>query len=208
MRIIIAVALSFVISISMFILMNEMTSTESKKLQKRSEPIQLTYLRDKKDTNIEKKKRIKPKEKIKKVEPKKLDIKTNLNKKLDKNVKIKPLSVNTNIDISAINSLSGAQVELGSNLLDANMLSALRRVNPRYPRKAKIRREEGFVQLAFKIDSEGYVSDVKVVASKPKGLFERASIRAIKRWRFKPSKNSNSGEFKNATITFNFRLAR
>lgn len=208
MRIFIAISLSFVISVSMFILMNEMTSTEGKALQKRSEPIQLTYLRDKKDTDIQKKKRIKPKEPVKKVEPKKLDMKTNLNKNLDKNVKIKPLSVSRNIDISSINSLSGAQVELGSNLLDANMLSALRRVNPRYPRKAKMRRQEGFVQLAFKIDAKGFVKDVKVVDSNPKGLFERASIKAIKRWRFKPSKDDVEGSFKNATITFNFRLAR
>lgn len=88
------------------------------------------------------------------------------------------------------------------------MLTAITRVNPRYPRRAKIRRQEGFVQLAFKIDSSGFVSDVKVMKSNPEGVFERAAIKAMKRWRFKPSKDDVAGTFKNATITFNFRLAR
>ncbi|RYA24159.1 hypothetical protein CRU96_04495 [Malaciobacter halophilus] len=208
MRVIIAICLSFFISVGMFLLMQKMTTTQSDVVKKESNPIQLTYLRDKKDTHIEKKKRVKPKEPVKKVEPKKLDLKTNLNKKLDKNMKIKPLAVNPNIDISSINSLNGAQIELGSNLLDANMLTAITRVNPRYPRRAKIRRKEGFVQLAFKIDSSGFVSDVKVMKSNPEGVFERAAIKAMKRWRFKPSKDDVAGTFKNATITFNFRLAR
>ncbi|RXI43378.1 hypothetical protein CRU99_07850 [Malaciobacter mytili] len=208
MRLLIAVCLSFIISISIFFLMQEMITSDSKVIQKNTNPIELVYLRDKKDTNIEKKNRVKPKEPIKKIEPKKLEIKTNLNKELDKNVKIKPLEINRNIDISSISSLAGAKIELGSNLLDVNMLTTLNRVNPRYPRRAKIRREEGFVQLAFKIDSKGFVLDVKVIDSKPKGVFEEESINAIKKWRFKPSKDDIEGTFKNATITFNFRLVQ
>jgi len=208
MRILIAVVVSLVISIAMFVLMQKMTSTQSEHIKKETNPVQLTYLRDKKDTVIEKKKRVKPKEPIKKVEPKKLELKTKLNQELNKNVKIKPLDISQNIDISSINSLSGAKINIGSNLLDANMLNALKRVNPRYPRRAKIRRQEGFVQLTFKIDSGGFVSGVQVVDSNPKGVFEEEAVKAIKRWRFRPSKDDVAGSFKNATITFNFRLAR
>ncbi len=207
MRVFIAIIFSLVISIAMFVLMQKMTSADSDAVKEQTKPIQLTYLRDKKDTNIERKKRIKPKEPIKKVEPKNLKFKAELNQKLNKNVKIKPLAVNTNIDISSVNALSGAQIAVGSNLFDANMLNALKRVNPRYPRRAKIRRQEGFVQLVFKIDASGFVSDVEIVDSNPKGVFDEASIKAIKRWRFKPSKDDVPGSFKNATITFNFRLA-
>ncbi|RXK13254.1 hypothetical protein CP965_05490 [Halarcobacter mediterraneus] len=207
MRVFIAIIFSLVISIAMFVLMQKMTSADSDAVKEQTKPIQLTYLRDKKDTNIERKKRIKPKEPIKKVEPKNLKFKAELNQKLNKNVKVKPLAVNTNIDISSVNALSGAQIAVGSNLFDANMLNALKRVNPRYPRRAKIRRQEGFVQLVFKIDASGFVSDVEIVDSNPKGVFDEASIKAIKRWRFKPSKDDVPGSFKNATITFNFRLA-
>lgn len=208
MRILIAVAVSFIISVGMFILMQKMTSTQSEAIKKETKPVELNFLRDKKDTVVEKKQRVKPKEPVKKVEPKKLDMKTNLNQELNKNVKIKPLDISQNIDISSINSLTGAQINVGSNLLDANMLTALKRVNPRYPRRAKIKRQEGFVQLAFKIDSSGFVSEVQVVDSNPKGVFDEEASKAIKKWRFKPAKDDIPGSFKNATITFNFRLAK
>ncbi len=186
--------------------MQKMTSIQSDAIKKNIKPIELNYLRDKKDTVIEKKQRIRPKEPIKKIEPKKIEMKTSL--KLNKNVKIQALNVNQNIDLSAINSLSGAKINIGSDLLDANMLTALRRVNPKYPRRAKIKRQEGFVQLTFKIDSSGFVSDVQVVASNPKDVFEQEAIKAIKKWRFKPSKDDVVGSSKHATITFNFKLAR
>ena len=97
MRIFIAIIFSLVISIAMFVLMQKMTSADSEAVKEKTNPIQLTYLRDKKDTDIERKKRIKPKEPIKKVEPKNLKFKAELNQKLNKNVKVKPLAVNTNI---------------------------------------------------------------------------------------------------------------
>lgn len=55
MRLLIAVCLSFIISISIFFLMQEMITSDSKVIQKNTNPIELVYLRDKKDTNIEKK---------------------------------------------------------------------------------------------------------------------------------------------------------
>ncbi len=57
MRVIIAICLSFFISVGMFLLMQKMTTTQSDVVKKESNPIQLTYLRDKKDTHIEKKKK-------------------------------------------------------------------------------------------------------------------------------------------------------
>lgn len=204
MRTLIAIIISFVISIALFMLMEKMTSTKSDAIKKQDDPIQFTYLRQKQDTKIEEKKRIKPKEPIKKVEPKKLEIKTELNQELKQDIKIKPLDVHHNIDISSINSLSNVKIGATSKVFDANLLSALKRVNPKYPRRAKIRRQEGFVQLAFKINSNGMVSEVKVIDSNPKGAFEDEAIKAIKRWRFKASKD----ESKNASITFNFKLAR
>lgn len=49
---------------------------------------------------------------------------------------------------------------------------------------------------------------VQVVNSNPKGVFEDEAIKAIKKWRFKPSLEDDKSSFKNATITFNFKLAR
>ncbi|BCX82524.1 periplasmic protein TonB [Methylomarinovum caldicuralii] len=60
------------------------------------------------------------------------------------------------------------------------------RIKPRYPMRARMRRIEGWVKLEFTITPEGTVTDVKVVESHPKGVFERAAIKAISLWKFKP----------------------
>eukprot|EP01029_Cantina_marsupialis_P011799 TRINITY_DN262605_c0_g1_i1.p1 TRINITY_DN262605_c0_g1~~TRINITY_DN262605_c0_g1_i1.p1 ORF type:complete len:229 (-),score=39.04 TRINITY_DN262605_c0_g1_i1:168-755(-) len=116
--------------------------------------------------------------------------------KIDKQVKIKPLSVTRNIDISAISSLNGAQIAVNAGLFDANNLQTITRINPHYPRKAKIRRKEGYVQLQFHITKEGKVLRPVVVKAEPVGYFEEAALKAIKKWRFKPTDSE-----KDATIT-------
>lgn len=56
MRILIAVAVSFIISVGMFILMQKMTSTQGEAIKKETKPVELNFLRDKKDTVVEKNK--------------------------------------------------------------------------------------------------------------------------------------------------------
>ncbi len=57
---------------------------------------------------------------------------------------------------------------------------------PRYPFSARRRRIEGYVVVEFTVTETGEVEDVRVVEASPRGVFERAAISAIKRWRFKP----------------------
>ncbi|QKF80998.1 hypothetical protein CRV08_05545 [Halarcobacter ebronensis] len=203
MRLFYSFILAIFISVSIFFGMQQMISANNNLQTKNEKPIVLNYLREQKDINVEKEKRVKPKEPVKKIEPKKLDIVKTDMEKINKDVKIKPLTLARNIDLSAISSLNGAQIAVNSGLFDANSLQTLSRINPVYPRKAKIRQKEGFVQLQFHISKEGQVSEVVVLKSEPEGFFEDSSINAIKKWRFKPSDSA-----KDATITFNFRLAK
>lgn len=211
MRIVFALILGTFISISLFFGMHLMISSDNKKVEENKKIPHLVYLMDKEETKIQKKKRVKPKEPPKKKIVKKIEIiKTNIKPKINQNVKVKPFHssiVPQNMDISTISSLSGAKVEAPSisapKLYDANSLQVLRRVNPKYPRRAKMKKQSGFVQLSFLITKDGQVSNVTVIDSNPKNTFEKASIKAIKKWKFK-----QSNEAKNATITFNFRLAK
>lgn len=205
MRIFLSITLASIICILMFFTMHLMISSDQEALKDSSKTHHLVYLREKKDSKIERKKRIKEKEIIKKVVLKKIKLqKTIMNTKPNKNIKIKAFKMShERINLSAISSLSGAQIQMNMGFLDANSLQTLRKVNPRYPRRAKIKRLSGFVKLVFTISKEGNVSDVKILDSNPKGLFEKSSIKAIKRWKFKRTNDS-----KDATITFNFRLSQ
>jgi protein TonB len=60
------------------------------------------------------------------------------------------------------------------------------RIDPQYPIRAEERGIEGWVELQFTISETGAVIDAKVLAAKPKGVFNRAALRAIKRWKYNP----------------------
>jgi protein TonB len=44
----------------------------------------------------------------------------------------------------------------------------------------------GWVEIAFRVETDGETADVAVTASSPAGLYEDAAIAAVKRWRFRP----------------------
>jgi protein TonB len=58
------------------------------------------------------------------------------------------------------------------------------RIPPLYPPRALSRRIEGRVKIEFTVSEEGKVQNPVVVAAKPKGVFDRAALRAIRRWKF------------------------
>ncbi|NVD06734.1 TonB family protein [Vibrio sp. JPW-9-11-11] len=60
------------------------------------------------------------------------------------------------------------------------------RVDPDYPPKAVQRGIEGYVTLRFDIDQDGVPFDIEVLQAKPKRIFDRSAIRALKRWRYSP----------------------
>jgi periplasmic protein TonB len=165
---------------------------------------QLIYLSNKKDSELTKKSRIKPKEDLKKPKPKQI-IKTNIDTKIDKKIDVKPLKIVQNIDVSTKDFLGAPKINISQNILDANTLQASRKVNPKYPRRAKLRGKEGYVRLQFTILTNGKVTNAKVIESKPDDSFDEAALKAIYKWRFKVDKDGIS---KVATIKFNFRLLR
>jgi protein TonB len=75
-------------------------------------------------------------------------------------------------------------------------------VSPRYPPLALRRRIEGFVELSFTVQPDGRVTDISVIDSEPRTLFNREAINAMERWRFAPSPAPVKGR-----RTFDFKLA-
>ncbi|MDG2335697.1 MAG: energy transducer TonB [Myxococcota bacterium] len=60
------------------------------------------------------------------------------------------------------------------------------RVPPQYPIRAAERGIEGWVVLRFTITATGTVENPEVIDSKPKRIFDRAAIRALKKWKYRP----------------------
>lgn len=60
------------------------------------------------------------------------------------------------------------------------------RVEPLYPRSAEMRRISGWVIVEFTVDKTGQVSRARVLQSEPSGIFDRAALVAIEKWRYRP----------------------
>lgn len=60
------------------------------------------------------------------------------------------------------------------------------RIEPRYPPAAARDGVEGWVRLSFTIDETGGVTDVQVIDSQPRRIFDQEARRALMRWRYAP----------------------
>ncbi|MXY55396.1 MAG: energy transducer TonB, partial [Gammaproteobacteria bacterium] len=60
------------------------------------------------------------------------------------------------------------------------------RVQPTYPRRALTRGIEGWVLVEFVVTETGTVRDPVVLVADPPGFFERAALRAVVKFKYKP----------------------
>ena len=76
---------------------------------------------------------------------------------------------------------------LGNPLLSADGdILPLVRVLPQYPPRALNRGIEGWVLVEFTISKTGRVLNPKIVKADPPQIFNRAALRAVLRWKYKP----------------------
>jgi len=64
------------------------------------------------------------------------------------------------------------------------------RTTPNYPSRALQRGLEGFVELSFTVDKLGNVIDPVVINAIPEGVFDRAALQSISRWKYSPAVNN------------------
>ena len=82
------------------------------------------------------------------------------------------------------------------------------RIEPRYPNDAAIKEIEGYVTLKFDITPDGRTTNIAIVESKPRGVFEKASKRAVRKWKYSPQQEEGkSVAVYNQVVTLNFNLA-
>ena len=65
---------------------------------------------------------------------------------------------------------------------------------------------EGFVTVQFTITETGSVTSPRVLESSPPRVFDRAAMRAILRWKFKPRIIDGVAVSRTATQTLDFTL--
>lgn len=95
-----------------------------------------------------------------------------------------------------------------NSVVPAGALTLTRPISPVYPDEALRTNTEGWVEMLFTVDAEGKVSDVEVVNSQPKNVFERAAIAAMKRARYEPVLLDGQPVAQRARFKISFRLGK
>lgn len=80
------------------------------------------------------------------------------------------------------------------------------RIQPRYPARPAMAKQEGWVELSFTITPTGGVVDVRVTDSHPPRIFDKEAVRALLKWKFKPRVVDGVPVSQRATQRIDFRL--
>lgn len=73
----------------------------------------------------------------------------------------------------------------GAALADMDAIPLVR-IAPEYPARAAQRGTAGWVLLEFTVTTAGATKDVRVVDADPPGTFDRAAIKAVERFKYRP----------------------
>lgn len=92
-------------------------------------------------------------------------------------VQVSAAPVNTNINLDA----SG----FGLAPSDGEYLPIVK-VQPIYPRRAQSRGIEGYVIVEFTVTKSGTTKDIRIVEAVPPGVFDKASLAAAAKFKYKP----------------------
>lgn len=77
---------------------------------------------------------------------------------------------------------------------------------PRYPRRARLRGQQGTVYLLLDVDAEGHVITVIVQKSSGVGALDRAAVKAAKKWRIQPAKRAGIAVASKVRVPVQFNL--
>jgi protein TonB len=90
------------------------------------------------------------------------------------------------------------------NSVAAVILERVYSVDPEFPDIAREQDLSGFVDLEFTVHADGTVGDVNVLKAKPIGVFEKAAVEAVSKWRYKPIERDGVPVDEHARLRLNF----
>lgn len=103
-------------------------------------------------------------------------------------IRLHPIAVSPVQGIGLQAAVAGAQ-EIGEFELlgpaDGNAVP-IARMEPDYPARAAARGIEGYAIVEFDVNENGSVINPRILGAEPANIFDRASLRAIERWKYNP----------------------
>ena len=103
---------------------------------------------------------------------------------------LEPIQFDTDVDMGVVNTAptTGVSLKLSSSGMssgDGEYLPIVK-VAPIYPRRAQTRGISGYCIVEYTVTTSGSIRDPQPVDCQPAGIFERASVKAATKFKYKP----------------------
>ncbi|MBU2881051.1 energy transducer TonB [Psychrosphaera sp. B3R10] len=102
--------------------------------------------------------------------------------------------------------LLAASVFSSSSFAEFQSSEVIKKVSPKYPREAYLRQIEGYVSVIFVVNKKGEAEDIEVIDEKPKRIFRKSALNALKKWKFKPAMDDGKRTTDIMEITIDFNM--
>lgn len=206
----VSVTFALLLTWSLLLALSASINMDAPKQLSISSPYSLDFVRVKRNTETNKKVRIKPKKPKPPPPPPEKRVPNFAKPKTPTHAPVRTpqLSIAPPLNLAASSILGDAFVSSESKGAVSTGLVPLVRVNPIYPRRAKKLKKEGGVKLEFTITREGVVRDISVIESNPKKVFDNAAIRALAKWKFRAKIVDGKPVEQRASVQINFHLDR
>jgi protein TonB len=167
---------AIIVTFGLFYLMQALILGKDTKLGESSGTM-IDFVRLKKDSDVEPKKRKMPDKKEPEEPPPPPDLRMSRSSKPSQEMGEMAFAIDVNVDVGGVNVAIAAA--------DSDVVPIVR-VNPQYPLRASERGIEGWVAVEFTISKLGTVKDPHVIGSHPSSIFDRSALKAIRKWKYNP----------------------
>jgi protein TonB len=172
-----AALLAACITFGLFFLMQSLILGKDMELGKESGGM-IEFVRLKKDSELQEKERTLPDEILEEEQPPPPELDLSQSSAPDQVMEEMAFNVDVGIDL-------GEGPSLTSGASDSDIVPIVR-VLPIYPLRAAERGVEGWVELEFTISATGTVKNPMILANHPSSIFDRAALKAIRKWKYNP----------------------
>lgn len=194
-------ALAFLITFGLFWIMQALIDVEAT-LDESQRGRVVDFVRLKRESEAETKKREMPDKKPPEKEPPPPDMNLAKNLKPDQGLEGGIGGFGSDIDLSGGPNLGGMAAA------DQDVVPLVR-VNPEYPVRAAQRGVEGWVEVEFTISKAGTVKSPHVIGYEPSKVFNTSALRAIRKWKYNPKiENGVPVERPGVIVRLKFGLAK
>ncbi len=168
--------LAIAVTFGLFYLMQALILGKDMKLDEAGGTM-IDFVRLKKDSELDLKKRKMPEKKEPEEPPPPPDLTMARSNKPSQDIGEMAFAIDVDVDVG------GTDIAIAAS--DSDVVPIVR-VNPQYPLRASERGIEGWVEVEFTISKLGTVKDPKVFDSHPSSIFDRAALKAIRKWKYNP----------------------